>query len=110
MILDTRLNWVEHINKLRAKAKKALNTIRVVAGKKWGGDWKILIKLYSAICSTKMDYGCQIYNTASAWRLKKLDSIHREGIRIYTEAFGTSPVESLHVEVNETPPGTKIPV
>ena len=31
----------------------------------------------------------------------KLDSIHREGIRIYTGAFKTSPIESLHVEANE---------
>ena len=32
MILDNRLNWEEHINKLRAKVKRALNTIMVVAG------------------------------------------------------------------------------
>ena len=50
-----------------------------------------------------MDYGCQLYNTASTGRLKKLDSIHREGIRIYTGAFRTSPVEALHVESNDPP-------
>ena len=50
-----------------------------------------------------MDYGGQLYNTASAGRLKKLDSIHREGIRIYTGAFRTSPVEALHVEANNPP-------
>ena len=42
MTLDNRLNWEDHVNKLRAKAKRALNTIRVVAVKKWGGDWKTL--------------------------------------------------------------------
>ena len=52
------------------KAKRALNTIKVVAGKKWGGDWTTLRKLYSAICRIKIDYGCQIYNTTSAERLK----------------------------------------
>ena len=36
MTLDSRLNWEEHINKLRAKAKRALNIIKVIAGKKWG--------------------------------------------------------------------------
>ena len=36
MTLDSRLNWEEHINKLRPKAKRALNTIKVVAGKNWG--------------------------------------------------------------------------
>ena len=35
--LDIRLNWKEYISKLRVKAKRALNTIRVVAGKKWKG-------------------------------------------------------------------------
>ena len=35
--LDSRLKWEEHINKLRAKAKRALNTIKVAAGEKWGG-------------------------------------------------------------------------
>ena len=33
MTLDNRLNWEEHINTLRAKAKRPLNTIKVVAGK-----------------------------------------------------------------------------
>ena len=44
---------------------------------------------------------CQIYDTASAGKLKKLDNIHREGIRIYTGAFRTSSVEALHVEAND---------
>ena len=69
--LDSILNMEEHINNLKAKAKTALNTIKVVAGKKWGGDRKTLKKLYSEICRTKIDYGCQIYNTASAGRTKK---------------------------------------
>ena len=55
------------------------------------------------ICRTRIDYGCQLYNIASAGNLKKLDSFHREGIRIYTGAFRTSPVESLHVEENDPP-------
>ena len=35
-----------------------------------------------------------------AGKLKKLYSIHREDIRIYTRTFRTSPVEALHVEAN----------
>ena len=44
MTLDNRLNWEEQINKLRAKVKRALNTIKVVAGKKRGGDRKTVKK------------------------------------------------------------------
>ena len=45
MTLYSKLNWEEHINKLRAKAKKALNTIKVEAEKKWGGDRKTFKKI-----------------------------------------------------------------
>ena len=33
--IDSKLSWEEHINKLRAKEKKALSTIKVVEGKNW---------------------------------------------------------------------------
>ena len=50
-----------------------------------------------------MDYGCQLYNTASPVRPKKLDSIHREDDEIYTGVFSNSPAETLHVEGNDPP-------
>ena len=33
MTLDIRLNWEKHINNLKAKAKRALNTLKAIAGK-----------------------------------------------------------------------------
>ena len=48
----------------------------------------------------KKNYGCQLYNTAPAGKTKKLYSIHREGIRIYTDAFRTSTAEALNIEAN----------
>ena len=42
-------------------------------------------------------------NTASAGRLKKLDSIHIEEIRIYTGSFRISLVESLNLKTNDPP-------
>ena len=44
-----------------------------------------------------MDY-CQLYSTATAGRLKKLDGIHRKCIRIYTGTFRT-----LSVKANDSP-------
>ena len=52
--------------------KKKLNTIKIVARKKWGADRKTLRKLYSVICRSKIHYGCQLYSTATPGRLKKL--------------------------------------
>ena len=98
MTLDSRLNWEEHIDRVRTKAKRALNTIKIVASKKWERDRRTLKRLYSAVYRSKMVYDCQLYSTASAWRLKKLNSIHRNGIKICRGTFRISPVNSLHAE------------
>ena len=39
--------------------------------------------------------------------MKKLDSIHKEGIRIYTGTFRTSIVEFQHVEAKDPPLGQR---
>ena len=44
MTLDSRLNWEEHIYRIKAKAKRKLNTIKVVTGHTWGGDGKTIKK------------------------------------------------------------------
>ena len=81
--LDTRLNWEEHINKV-----KALNTTKVIAEKKWEGNRITLKRLYSA-CNMyiKDELLFQLYSTASPERLKirqhtqkRYKNIHR---RIY---------------------------
>ena len=71
----------------------------MVAGKKWEETKKV----YSVICRPKISYGCQLYITGSPWILKKLDSIHKEGITIYTGALRTLPVESLYIEIYDLP-------
>ena len=35
LVFGKRKNWEEHIERVRAKAERALNTIKMVAGKKW---------------------------------------------------------------------------
>ena len=57
MTLDSRLNWEKHVDKLRVKTKRALNTIKVVAGKKWGWDRKTLNKTVQ----------CNMYDKDGLW-------------------------------------------
>ena len=102
MILDSRLNWEEHINKFRAKAKRALNTIKVEPGNKWGGDRQTLKKLYD-----KNRLWLLIIQYSFCRKTENLYIIHSEGIRIYTGAFRTSPVECLLVDANESLSGNK---
>ena len=43
-------------------------------------------------------YSYQLYISSSLRKLKTLDSIHEEGIRIYTGIFRSSTVKSLNIK------------
>ena len=49
--LDSRLNWEEHFDSVKAEAKIAINT-KVLAVKMWGGDWKTIKNTVQ--CNKKM--------------------------------------------------------
>jgi ribonuclease HI len=59
------------------------------------------MNIYRAIIRSKLDYGCQVYGSASKTALKMLDPVHHQALRLATGAFRTSPCESLYVEANE---------
>ena len=103
MTFDEKLTWASHIDALKLKVKKSLNLLKVVSGFSWGADKKSLLRLYDSLCRSKLDYGCQIYSSATKTKLKELDVVHNMGLRICTGAFRTSPVESLYVDSNELP-------
>ena len=103
MILDEKLLWNGHIDKLKMQVKESLNILKVVSGFNWGADKKSLLRLYDSLCRSKLDYGCQIYSSACKTKLKELDVVHNMGLRICTGAFRTSPVESIYVDSNELP-------
>ena len=67
----------------------------------WGADKKVLLKLYRSLVRSKLDYGCVVYGSARQSYLRKLDSIHNQGLRLSLGVFRTSPVNSLYVEANE---------
>ena len=103
MILDRKLNWIPHIQYLKAEALRSLNILRIVSGINYGPTRKILLQLYWAICKSKTDYGSQIYSSAGSATLDKLNSVHNEALRICTGAFRTSPEKSLQVEAGSPP-------
>ena len=103
MILDSKLNWGEHIKTLKAKAQRSLNILKILSKLHHGPGRPFLLKLYWAICKSKLDYGSQLYASARPTLLKLLDPIHNEALRLCTGAFRSSPASSLQVEANEMP-------
>lgn len=101
MIFDSKLNWIPHLKMLKLKCLKAMNIMKIIAYHNQGTDTKTLMRIYRALIRSKLDYGCQVYGTASPTALKMLDSVHHQALRIATGAFKTSPVESLYIEAHE---------
>ncbi|KAK3869595.1 hypothetical protein Pcinc_025118 [Petrolisthes cinctipes] len=50
---------------------------------------------------SKLDYGCEVYSSATDARLRVLDPVHHAGVRLATGAFRSSPIPSLLVDANE---------
>jgi len=57
LTFDEKLSWTTHIKKLKDKAKKRLNIIKVLSGTKWGADSKTLINIYNSLIRSILDYG-----------------------------------------------------
>ena len=77
-----------------------VNLLKVISGFDWGADKKSLLRIYDALCRSKLDYGCQIYSSSSKTKLDALN-VHNMGLRICSGPFRTSPVESLYVDTHQ---------
>ena len=101
MQFDSKLTWKEHINKLRADCTKLIGIMRTMTSHDWGADQHGLMKIYRTYIRAKLDYGSQVYSSASETLLKSLNPIATEALRIATGAFKCTPVETLYTLADE---------
>ena len=48
----------------------------------WGTDCKVMLRIYRSHIRTKLDYGSSIYSVTRKSYLKKLQTIHCQGLRL----------------------------
>ena len=94
LLFDSKLSFIPHINYLSNKCQKSLNLLRVVSSMDWGADRKVLLRLYRTLVRSKLDYGCVVYGSARQSYLRKLDSIHNQGLRLALGVFKTSTIST----------------
>ena len=88
---------------LKSRCTKSLDLIKVLSNTIWGADRKVLLRLYRALIRSNLDYGCIVYGSVRPSYIKRLDTVHNQGLRLCLGAFPTSPVHILYVEANEPP-------
>ena len=103
LVVDSKLSWKQHVEYLREKCTSAMNLLRHLSGLSWSADRKSLLRIYTALVRSKLDYGCQFYSSAKPGILKRLDPIQNQCLRACTGAFRSSPATSLCVESGIVP-------
>lgn len=103
ILLDQKLLWKKHIEVVKLKCAKRLNLLRCISGTKWGNSSKILFMVYKGLIRSVLDYGCELYDSASVSVKSQLDSIQYQALKIITGAVHNTSLEALQVECGELP-------
>ena len=98
-----RLNWKTHIETTRNKCLISMHIMKSISNYKWGADRKTLLKLYTALIRSRLDYCCFVYAKANKANLRILDVIQNQCLRLALGARWTSPIVSLEVEAHIAP-------
>jgi hypothetical protein len=77
--------------------------MRLLTGTKWGADSYTLRTMYFTLIRSKIDYGCEVYNSATHTVTILLDSIQFQSLRICTGSMKSTSLASLQVEMGDPP-------
>jgi len=103
MILDPKLTWLKHIQYVQTKCNKVINCMRLLTGTKWGANSLTLRNIYITMIRSKIDYGCEAYNSASYTTKKILDKIQAQSLRICTGSHKSASIHGMQVEMGDPP-------
>ena len=59
--------------------------------------------MYVALIRSKIDYSCEVYNSASHTVTKLLDRIQHQSLRICTGSMKSASLASLQIEKGDPP-------
>lgn len=103
LLFDAKLLWTQHINFLLERSQKGLNVMRCLTGTDWGCEGAALFQLYRSLIRSRLDYGCQVYNSAADSVKNKLDIIQHKALRICLGVPQTTSTMAMKVELGEPP-------
>lgn len=104
MIFDSpRLTWKPHLGQLYADVVRRIAILRHMASPNWGACRRYLRLFYCAYIRAKIDYGSELYGTASSTQLARLDVLQNTCLRLILGARRTTPVLSLQAEAHIPP-------
>jgi ribonuclease HI len=103
LTFDQRLSWTAHINNVVNSSKSKTNLLRSLSGQQWGAGKETLLRIYRTLIRPKLEYGFEVFNTATKAALKKLEVIQNNCLRIACGAMNNTSVQALQQECGELP-------
>ena len=85
------------------KSKSKINLLRSLTGYAWGANKTALIRIYRTLVRSRLEYGSEIFNTASDSTLTKLNTVHNSCLRVICGAMKSTAVACLENECGEMP-------
>jgi len=103
LTFDQQLTWKPHISNIVDKTKRKINLLRSITGQRWGANKTTLLRIYRTLIRPKIEYGFELFLTASKTTLQKLVTLQNTCLRICTGAMKTTATDILYNECGELP-------
>jgi len=101
--IDQQLNWNDRINAVVNSCKSKINLLRSLTGQLWGAGKYSLLKIYRTLIRPRLDYGLELFYTASKGSWKKLETIQTTCLRLACGAMRGTANDTLQQECGELP-------
>jgi len=105
VILDSKLDWREHVEERTKKAMRVFWQCRTTFGKKWGLKPSILYWMYRAIIRPILIYGCMVWapRTELSVVRRRIDRVQRLACLSITGVMTSTPTAALEVLLSLPP-------
>jgi hypothetical protein len=105
VVMDHKLDWKSHIEKIRRKASKSLNALASLGSSTWGVRTTDMRTIYNGVVVPQMTYACSAWSNSRSngtpYTPKTLDtlrSIQARGARAICGAFKATSRAALDIE------------
>jgi len=95
LIIDKRLTFKKHCNKLRKNPNKRLNIVKFLTIKRYFIHPSSLINATRALILSKIDYGLPIYGWCAPSNIKTIYPPYHAAVRRSIGAFPTTPTKCI---------------
>ena len=115
VVMDHKLDWKPHIEKIRQKVSKSVNALASLGSSTWGVSMSDMRKIYNGVVVPQMMYAYSVWlnsrSKGTPYTVKTLDtlrSIQARGARAICGAFKATSRAALDIETHLLPVAQQI--